>query len=236
MSKIIAVGDIHGCFHTLETLIEELQVDFDRDTLVFVGDYIDRGLYSKEVVKRLRDLQECMTSKRCVCLRGNHEQMAIEAASSMDSNSVLWEGNGGYTTIWSYRDDTDTMASDICWMMKLPFVAEVSNFIFSHAGLSYPLLADCTMFDLLWDRSWLRSNNLLRREKPVIFGHTPFKEGIKHLSNGDIGIDGGCVGNGSLCAIAINDDGSMREYKVACDPRDIDPENLRDVMLWYNDN
>ena len=231
MSRTVVIGDIHGCYNTLLSLLDEVKVDYSSDKLIFLGDYIDRGLYSREVVKLLRDLQERMTKDRCICLLGNHEVMAIESTVKPD----LWEANGGYATVWSYRDDIDELARDIQWMHKeLPLVAQDDGHIYVHAGLAYPLLEDCSYNDLLWDRSWLKSPNLVPREKPVIFGHTPFNNEIKYLPNGDIGIDGGCAGGGTLNALAIAPSGAITEYKVKRDPKDACKDKIREMLAWYN--
>ncbi|RLC16247.1 MAG: serine/threonine protein phosphatase, partial [Deltaproteobacteria bacterium] len=56
MENIFAIGDIHGCFDKLVSLMDKIDIDFDHDTLVFMGDYIDRGPSSFEVVEYLIDL------------------------------------------------------------------------------------------------------------------------------------------------------------------------------------
>lgn len=227
--RIVVIGDIHGCCHTLVTLLTQVNLNTNTDRIVFLGDYIDRGLYSKDVIRTIRELQEAMPEGNCTCLRGNHEQMAIE----FDGSTDLWEANGGYATMWSYRDDHEQFVSDVKWFMTLPFAAQDSNHIYAHAGLSYPLLDDCTPFDLLWDRSWLKAPTLLKREKPVVFGHTPFRD-IAYLPNGDIGIDCGCGSGGMLCAVSFEEDGRITEYKVKRDDRDSDQAKIREMLTWYN--
>ena len=57
MKKIFAIGDIHGCYDRLKALMEKIPIDCSRDTLVFIGDYIDRGPHSVEVVDYLIQLK-----------------------------------------------------------------------------------------------------------------------------------------------------------------------------------
>ena len=73
MSRTIAIGDIHGCLAALNTLIDAIQPQHD-DTLVTVGDYVDRGPDSKGVLDRMLELE-----KMCnlVPLLGNHEEMML---------------------------------------------------------------------------------------------------------------------------------------------------------------
>ena len=74
--RTIIIGDIHGCYYTLLNLLEKVEYDKQNDKLVFVGDYIDRGNNSFEVVEYLINLQKEVGKDKCVCLIGNHEHMA----------------------------------------------------------------------------------------------------------------------------------------------------------------
>jgi len=76
MGKIFATGDIHGCLDKLEDLMDVVEADRDEDTLVFLGDYIDRGPDAAGVVEFVLNLQA--TYRNVVCLRGNHEEMFLD--------------------------------------------------------------------------------------------------------------------------------------------------------------
>ncbi|MFT4551363.1 MAG: serine/threonine protein phosphatase 1 [Pseudoalteromonas tetraodonis] len=95
--RTLAIGDIHGCRGSLESLAEFAEFSAD-DTIVTLGDYVDRGPDSKGVIDFLNELD-----KRChlVRLKGNHEIMMVEAR---DSREVLtsWLGVGGDETLDSY--------------------------------------------------------------------------------------------------------------------------------------
>ncbi|MGB6379475.1 MAG: metallophosphoesterase, partial [Syntrophobacteria bacterium] len=73
MKKIFAIGDIHGCYDRLKTLMEKIPIDCSRDALVFIGDYIDRGPHSFEVVDYLIQLKSRVPE--IIFLKGNHEDM-----------------------------------------------------------------------------------------------------------------------------------------------------------------
>ena len=75
MNKIFAIGDIHGCLEKLQALITNIGADPQNDTLIFIGDYIDRGNSSREVVDYVIRLKK--EYKKVVCLLGNHEYMLI---------------------------------------------------------------------------------------------------------------------------------------------------------------
>lgn len=95
MSKIFAIGDIHGCLEKLEELMKKMVVDRQEDTLVFIGDYIDRGKSSRGVVDYLIRLQS--EYQNVICLRGNHEQMFMDYLDGV--NEGLYLGNGGRSTL-----------------------------------------------------------------------------------------------------------------------------------------
>lgn len=207
MDRIIAVGDIHGCLNTLKTLLKNVDYSSQTDTLVFIGDYIDRGANSCETVAFLRKLQQQVGHDKCICLRGNHEQMAIDAYE--DGDNSLWYCNGGGTTTWSYDRNGTDITSDIGWFKSLPFVYDTPEIIFCHAGLSKPLLKDNTVKDIIWGRDWIRKNDHRPREKQVVFGHTPNPAGIGYtVATGDICIDAACVYGGRLCALIIEENGN----------------------------
>lgn len=214
--RLIAIGDIHGCFHTLKKLLEEVQYNKYLDTLVFVGDYIDRGLYSYEVVRFLRGLQEEVGEDRCICLKGNHEDMAVNADGH--AYNEPWSFNGSRETAYSYERNQASIQEDLEWFANLPTVYDTPELIFCHAGLTSPKLQDNTSKDLLWGREWILRDKR-PREKQVIFGHTPNKKGAYQTASGDLCIDGGCVFAGNLCAVIFSED-SFNYINLAQDVRD----------------
>lgn len=206
MERVIAIGDIHGCYHTLLNLMNRISYTSATDTLVFVGDYIDRGFLSYEVVSTLRKLRAQAGEDKVICLRGNHEQMAIDAHEIGDNN--LWYYNGGMATSYSFEKNDASISSAVAWFKSLPLVYETPQIIFCHAGLTHPLLKDNTEHDLLWGRNWITTETEAR-EKHVIFGHTPSRNNRAYIvKTGDICIDSACVYDGNLCALVIEQDGS----------------------------
>lgn len=206
--RLIAISDIHGCFHTLQNLLKTTLYDKTTDTIVFLGDYIDRGSFSFETVSFLKALQQEVGEDNCICLCGNHEQMAMDANGTYNKH---WVRNGGGTTIESYEKNGVDMAEHLQWFKSLPLIYDTPEILFCHAGLSQPLIKDNTPDDILWGRDWLRDTTA--REKQVIFGHTP-KTGFAYsVPSGDICIDSGCIFGGNLCALVLNDDGSSFVYE-----------------------
>ena len=207
MNRTIIIGDIHGCYHTLIGPLSRVGYDSANDNLIFLGDYIDRGLNSYEVVSAIRKLQQQVGKERVVCIRGNHEQMAIDAVENNARD--LWYYNGGAMTDESFERHGEDVASFVAWFKSLPLFCESKHFIFCHAGLTEPKLEDNTQDDLLWGRDWLKSDTR-KREKKVIFGHTPNPYGKAYTTKTeDICIDSACVYGGNLCALIISSNGSV---------------------------
>lgn len=225
MSRLIAIGDIHGCYHTLTALLKDIDYSSANDTLVFVGDYIDRGKFSYEVVSTIRKLQQQVGEDKVVCLRGNHEQMAIDAFERdyhkedeildiCGEATQLWFYNGGGATMQSFQGHGENLAAYIPWFKSLPLIYDTPEIIFCHAGLSKPLVKDNTAYDILWGREWINTDDR-EREKQVIFGHTPVNGRLYTTKTGDICIDAGCVYGGRLCGLIIQENGKCNAAYVS---------------------
>ena len=69
--KTYVIGDIHGCYYTMKNLIQNSTFDYKKDRIIFIGDYIDRGLNSYDVINYIKNLKSIMNDN-CICLKGNH--------------------------------------------------------------------------------------------------------------------------------------------------------------------
>lgn len=206
MNKIFAIGDIHGCLEKLRELMDKTGIDYTRDTLVFIGDYIDRGSFSKEVVDyilRLRSKYE-----NIICLLGNHEQMFLRYLEGIDED--LYLSNGGVNTLRSYEillsDNAEKRKSKIPaahrqFFESLSLYYETDEYIFVHAGLRPGLpLSDQEPHDLLWIRyEFMESGQNFG--KTVVFGHTPLMSPL--IDKNKIGIDTGAVYGGKLTCVEL---------------------------------
>ena len=206
MNKIFAIGDIHGCLEKLKDLMPKTGIDNQNDTLIFIGDYIDRGKFSSEVVDHVIRLQK--EYKKVVCLRGNHEDMFAHYLEGMNEDMYL--NNGGINTLHSYEiilsDDTEERKRKIpaehrkFFESLLPYY-ETEDYIFVHAGMKPGLsLQEQTMHDLLWIR-----HEFIDAEydfgKTVVFGHTPLNNPL--INKNMIGIDTGAVYGGKLTCVEL---------------------------------
>jgi serine/threonine protein phosphatase 1 len=206
MSKIFAIGDIHGCLEKLEELMGKIGIDREKDTLVFIGDYIDRGKSGKEVVDYVIRLQN--EYKNMVCILGNHEQMFMQYLDGIDES--LYLGNGGISTLSSYEiflsDNVEKRkrkipADHLKFFESLRPYYETEGYIFVHAGIRPGLpLQEQTLDDLLWIRYEFIENEK-EFGKTVIFGHTPLMSPL--IEKNKIGIDTGAVYSGKLTCVEL---------------------------------
>lgn len=190
-SRLIAIGDIHGSAGALQRLLRALEPGPD-DTLIFLGDYIDRGEDSRAVLDQLMQLDQ---THRCIFLKGNHEDLFLRACEGGAMEWLNWLGNGGVTTL---RDFDRTLPPDcyVAWLRRLVMSHETDAYYFVHAGLR-PGLPPAASTDV--DRLWIREPFLSSTYdwgKRVVFGHTVQPKGPLVQAN-KIGIDtGACLQRG----------------------------------------
>lgn len=209
MEKIFAVGDIHGCYPKLLKLMERMPGDPDKDTLIFVGDYIDRGEQSREVVDYLIQLQRSW--KNTVFLMGNHEKMLLDYLDGGSIQPFLL--NGGKKTLDNYfgvsrqfsDEDPRTVIPQehVAFFRSLLPYCERGGYLFVHAGLREGVpLAEQNLFDLLWIREdfYFSPYDFGRT---IVFGHTPFQKPFVYKNR--IGIDTGAVYGNLLTAVELPD-------------------------------
>lgn len=217
--KTIVIGDIHGSYRELNSLLELLNKNNEynpkTDRIIFLGDYIDRGENSRLVIKKIRELQN--ENKKVIALKGNHEDMLLEYLSNINEN---WLYNGCNATLESYKGYYDDFQNDLEWIKKLPLYYEDKNFVYVHAGIDLNKKMSKQKKETLL---WIRDNfiyNYKKYSKTVIFGHTPVQllnNDNKPIftQNGNIGIDTGCVFNGgALTALIIEGKEVKRFYQV----------------------
>jgi len=170
-SKLFAVGDIHGCyFKLLEALSWIESVAPDGAEVVFLGDLVDRGAHSREVVEHIMK-GPSRAEDLWITIKGNHEAMMLEALDELRLGpSRLWGINGGDATMASYGGTVPP--EHIEWLRARPLYHETQNHWFVHAGLmpdTHP--EDEDEQTLLWMRNWERYKGKYARH--VVYGHTP---------------------------------------------------------------
>ncbi len=188
------IGDIHGCLTPLQRLLEKIHPR-PQDQLIFIGDYIDRGPQSNEVVEHLLGLPQ-----RRIFLMGNHEKMLLDYLAGEDQEIFL--ANGGEATLRSYGGDPDDIPdSHRAFFQSLRPMYETPDYLFVHAGIRPMVpLAEQSLRDLVWIRQEF-FQFMGHFPKPVVFGHTPLRQVL--LADDRIGIDTGCVYGGKLTAVRL---------------------------------
>lgn len=204
MTRTIAIGDIHGCSRALAAIVELIQPSAS-DTLITLGDYVDKGIDSAGTLELLLEIeQQC----ELVPLLGNHDLLMLRALEG-DISTRGWKKFGGLTTLQSYGDThkTDDIPDDhIDFLRRCRLFHETSSHFFVHGayepGLPLRQQDDAT---LLWQSIRHEIPGPHVSGKTAIVGHTSQKDGeildVGHL----ICIDTWCWGGGWLTALDIED-------------------------------
>ncbi len=208
--KIFAVGDIHGCHEKLINLMNRLPYDRHADMLIFMGDYINRGPQSREVIDYLLELKrQC---KKVIFLKGNHEHVLLQYARTKDQE-YLWllRSMDVEPTLKSYSNADFQTLSDLSFLPAthrdfmdglLPYY-RTEDYLFIHAGVIPGEDPDkCPLDRLLTVRNTFLECGQ-EQGVTVVFGHTPFE--MPFVASGRIGIDTGAAHGNMLTAVMLPD-------------------------------
>jgi serine/threonine protein phosphatase 1 len=211
---VIAVGDIHGCYDLLQEFVETV-----RNTgavVIFLGDIIDRGANDLEVVDKICDMTRQPQNyglESVTCLRGNHEQMFIDAVKKPGSEFLLWIRNGGNFEVFGELQEY------LEWMDELPIFTTIRDTLYIHGGCIPGQDPNDTIINgevskLMWIREPFTKVGPKLEEwsttlKKVVFGHTPLtgaNQGQTYDIPGGVCIDTGCYFTGKLTAYNTTQD------------------------------
>jgi serine/threonine protein phosphatase 1 len=180
---ICIAGDIHGCYRTFKALHEQVKKIYPNDIFVSVGDLIDRGPMSRQVI-------DYCIENNIQCVRGNHEQMFLDDVHitpfgvHVDFQDGIWYMNGGNTTLDSYKTfnkdhiDLEVLKQHKEWMFNLPHYREYKHctndrgqyLLVTHAAVTEVSLAGViNNQEILWNRQ----QAMKLKDRYNIFGHTP---------------------------------------------------------------
>jgi serine/threonine protein phosphatase 1 len=218
--RLAVIGDIHGDLDCLMALIEALKLQAPQARWVFVGDYIDRGDQSLDVLKALREIAK--ERPETVFLKGNHETMLLDFLSSPETAGNRWMQHGGLQTIANFggrglreknapeallnaRDQllAQAPAEILEWIEACPRYWQSGNVAAVHAGAD-----PCTPMAEQYGRSltWGHRDFGTRARADglwIVHGHTIVEAPRAH--NGIISVDTGAYATGRLTAAVIGD-------------------------------
>ncbi len=233
--RIYAIGDVHGRFDLLRALLDKIEAHAaalpraERTHVVQVGDLVDRGPQSAEVLRLLIGAQR--TTEALVVLRGNHEAVMVEALNGQDKQYRMWRGIGGGATMRSLGVEPPPRgepAGDVMervraaippgwtdWMARLPLTARSGDYLFCHAGIrpGVPLRRQSPA-DLMWIRDEFLEDDT-DHGVIVVHGHS-ISDGVDWRMN-RIGIDTGAYRTDVLTALYL--EGEVQEL-IATGPAD----------------
>lgn len=201
--RLIAIGDIHGCSTALARLLDEI-APRPEDTIVTLGDYVNRGPDSRGVIERLMDLGDQCT---LVPLLGNHDEVFLEVLVGREPLDQLLS-MGGEPTLESYGYEGSlgvVPPEHVLFLASCKLIYETDSHFFAHANYAPNLpLNQQSRMDLLWLS--------LRESEPcqhfsmrrAVLGHTPQSNGLPLDRGHFVCIDTGCVYGRVLTALDVD--------------------------------
>lgn len=230
MQDVFVISDIHGHYNELVKLMEY----HNNELILFLGDYIDRGNQSLEVLKNVMEL---VRQNKAIAIKGNHEELFLDFLNHplLAKSYMLGVGSKTIESLLGIIPNENTDAESIvvnirkmypeiiCFFESLPVYVEMDKYLFVHAGINPNLLhwSESSESDMLWIREefYQNPNNT---NKKIVFGHTPtfkirnnFDDSSIWLSKeGFIGIDGGICSEKQLNGLSISNDNEIKGHFV----------------------
>lgn len=232
MARLFVISDIHGCLDHFQQLLKKINYKPNVDEIILLGDYIDRGPKSKEVVELVMNM---VRNENVIALRGNHDQRFLDLIETKDPNLFKeFLKYGGIETLESYypkykyesiENIVDYIKCEyqthIQFLKNTLIYHENEHFIFVHGGLNpnYQNWREQPILDFLN----IREKFIYQKtqvDKIVIFGHTITSK-IHHsadiyFSKDKIGIDGGCAFKQQLNCLEIIDKTKFKQHCILC--------------------
>lgn len=233
-NSVWVVSDLHGHHDQMMRLVERCHkkgLNISQDTVIFLGDVVDGGGQTKQVIEQLIKWQK--HNKNIIVLFGNHEDLLLDALvynGKTYGSFDLWYQQGGKKTYESYLPSGLTQyekaisqikdhipLKHLDWLNNLPLYYETDKYFFVHAGV-LPNMSLKRHKEILKKRGseaedlkqqmvWIRDqfiNSDYKWEKKIIFGHTAFPQPL--IEDNKIGIDGMFHNKGQLVALELPDE------------------------------
>lgn len=229
--RTFAIGDIHGHWKHLESLLGFINYDSSCDQLIFLGDYIDRGENSKKTLDFIIELN--INNPKNISLMGNHEDLLYNIYLKNNRfTETTWLFIGGQQTLTSFgfSSTSDLKQLELKYTnflahLKPIYIDEKNKMIFAHAGINpEKSIYNQDLYDIEKGPMWIRATFFMNPEPAigykVIFGHTPtykIESGLKNVlwKKNITGIDTGlCYGN-KLTALDVTNKEHFIAYYVS---------------------
>lgn len=221
--RIYAIGDIHGRLDLFRELMALIVADLERrpamrTRCVILGDVIDRGPQSRELLELLIGLKD----RDLVVLKGNHEAALMDVRAGDHDAAEMWAAFGGVATLASFGADVDAIdptdsaeiislvrkliSDDVAaWLAGLPVFLKLGGYFFVHAGIRPGVpIARQSERDLLWIREDFIASTV-DHGVMIVHGHSMNPGGIEFAPN-RIGLDTGAYCTGRLSALGLEGD------------------------------
>ncbi len=228
------IGDVHGCYHTLKALVDQVREKYGAIDLYCVGDLVDRGMHSSLVI------EYCMASNIRVTL-GNHDCMFLYSFKYPNHPyRASWILNGNTETLTSYASFQEDFKNHFSYLEQLPLFYNLADCFISHAGVS--VLYEMQLRDshgwnerqwskfltnemekdigILWNRSLLYNMGKLQ-----IVGHTRQVEVTKNERTNSLYIDTAASAGNRLSCVIIEEGNWVDTFSLKTDQQDL-------VMIW----
>lgn len=186
--RTLVIGDIHGGLRALHQIIERANVT-PKDTLIFLGDYVDGWSQSPQVIDYLIELK---TTHNCICILGNHDELLLDWLIGNSKENPLWYKHGGEATVLAYEKvGHETIQKHIEFIKSLAtYHLDEQNRLYIHAGFTNMNGVNFEYYPRLfyWDRSlWetalaldkkMKTDDLAYPKRLTLYneiyiGHTP---------------------------------------------------------------
>lgn len=227
---IAVIGDVHGCFYTFQNLVERIKQEYLGIPIYCVGDLVDRGNHSYEVL-------EYVISEKIVFTPGNHDFMfynSMREPSNLMAKS--WKYNGSEATLASYEGRLERMDEHLDMIISSPLFLNLDDCFISHAGISArikeklpknfldkPIELEKILRDDLFEQDsiiWTRGE-LLNIGKLQVVGHTHRKEVFFDKVSNALYIDTTAFGNNKLTAVIIEQNELLETMDEKTFPDDV---------------
>jgi serine/threonine protein phosphatase 1 len=226
---IAVIGDVHGCFYTFQSLVEKVKQKYPHISVYCVGDLVDRGNHSYEVL-------EYVISENIQFTPGNHDYMFYSYMKEPNSEMAkAWLYNGSDATLRSYEHRMDKIEEHINLIKQAPLFFNTNDCFISHAGISafyknklpdnildnLDLLENIMQSDLYNQHSiiWTR-DPLINIGKLQVVGHTRKQDIYHNAKSNSLYIDTAAVANNKLTSVVLDNNNIIEIISEETDPSD----------------